>query len=142
MHVDEFINDPRTDSYASWWFLLHRLPFLDVHKKKFSEYIEQFKLFCTYKGERYRVTMSDGFGDIGLSRNEHQEHGYSIRVSASECSEWSPELHFPIEMRDSGDKAKERKDNKPSRFQDDATFKNRGVSMSEIRIETEATNPG
>ncbi len=46
------------------------------------------KLFCTYKGVRYRVTGASRFGDIYLREDPAKDCGYDLRVKVSECSCW------------------------------------------------------
>jgi hypothetical protein len=91
MHVDEFIDTPlskdRGERYAKFFLLLARLPAW-MHSD-FAEWIGQYKLFCTYKGERYRVTGASRMGDIWLARSVIRESGYDLRVDVAECSEWS-----------------------------------------------------
>lgn len=93
-HIDDFINGGflnQTDSekYARWCFLLFRLP--ATLKYDFKEYIEQYKLFCIYKGKKYRVTGASRLGDIFLSKDFNREQGYEKRVIYTECSDWSGE---------------------------------------------------
>lgn len=91
MHVDEFIDNPslknRAEQYAGFFLLLHRLP--AIMQAAFAEWIKPHKLFCTYKGERYRVTGASRFGDVWLARNHEQEVSYDLCVDLDDCSEWS-----------------------------------------------------
>lgn len=93
-HVDDFIdygleyNTPE-EKYARWFFMLARLSaVLSCH---FSEWIGQYRLFCTYKDERYRVTGASRMGDIWLVKNFEQDSGYDHRVGFAGCSYWSPD---------------------------------------------------
>src|SRR5689334_17426416 len=93
-HVDDFVDDPLADpelSYPRFFFMLHRLP---AHmKSSFRKHIEQYKLYCTYNGRRYRVTGASRMGDIWLHSNLNFTSGtqphYERRVDISECSGWS-----------------------------------------------------
>lgn len=83
MHVDEYIDDIDTDEYASFFLFLHRLPAL--LQSKFAKRIAELKLFCTYKGKRYRVTGASRLGDIWLSVEHERAVGYDRRVDIDEC---------------------------------------------------------
>jgi hypothetical protein len=52
--------------------------------------MELFKLFCTYKDERYRVTGASRMGDIWLAKDFNRDVGYDLRVDLDECSGWTP----------------------------------------------------
>lgn len=95
-HVDDFIDDPETDVYASWFLTLHRLP--AILKFKFADQIKQYKLFCDYEGERWRVTGASRLGDVWLTKNFDQSGGYQERVSIDRCSNWNP---FPDNEKES-----------------------------------------
>lgn len=95
MHVDEFIDRHGGDKYARWVLALFRFPValcLD-----FREWAAPFKLFCTYKGKRYRVTGCSRMGDLYLhpdfSRDPwgpgspYQEPGFR-GADVEECSDW------------------------------------------------------
>jgi hypothetical protein len=86
MHVDEFIDRRKTDSYASWFFSLHRLP--ATLQFKFAEFIEQYQLYCTYEGLRHRVTGASRMGDVWITRDFKQSEGYQKRVNIDDCSDW------------------------------------------------------
>lgn len=88
MTVDEFIDDYTSDAYASWVLNLLRLPAALYFK--FKPWANHYKLFCTYEGETYRVTMASRMGDIGLSKNFDVElpAGYEKRVSVVDCFDW------------------------------------------------------
>jgi hypothetical protein len=91
-HVDDFIDgfkDSHGERYARFFFMLHRLPaYMQGH---FREWTEQFKLYCTYKDERYRITGASRLGDVWLAKDLNQESGYDLRVDLAECSDWSKE---------------------------------------------------
>ena len=87
MHVDEFIQDYQKDKYARWFFVLHRFP--AFMQADFSEWIKPYKLFCTYKGKKYRCTGASRLGDVWLTPDFNREVGYELRVEVEECSEWS-----------------------------------------------------
>jgi hypothetical protein len=89
-HVDDFVSFPPDDEagcYAAFCFLLFRLP--AVMKIAFGKQIEQYKLFCTYQGNRYRVTGASRLGDVWLSKDFERDAGYDLRVCLEECTEWS-----------------------------------------------------
>lgn len=88
LHVDEFIwNHFGDDKYARFFFMLHRLP--AAVQMDWQEWISQYKLFCTYKGERFRVTGASRLGDVWLARDFNKDTGYDLRVDVQECSEWT-----------------------------------------------------
>lgn len=87
MHVDDFIdNEYNKDNYARFFFLLHRLEAALFYD--FKKWIDQYKLFCDYQGQRYRVTGCSRLGDVWLSADFNRESGYEKRVEVGECSNW------------------------------------------------------
>jgi len=90
-HVDEWIDAPHFyndgEAYAKLVLMLFRLP--AWQKIAFSKWTRQFKLFCMYKGEEYRVTGASRMGDIWLTKDFNQDIGYELRVDLTECSEWA-----------------------------------------------------
>jgi len=90
MHIDEFIDSPDTNEYASWFFLLHRQP--ATLKMKFSKYINALKLFCIYEGKQYRVTGCSRMGDVWITSNFDQDTGYEKRVNVLDCKQFSESL--------------------------------------------------
>ncbi len=87
MHVDDYIDNMDTDEYASFFLLLHRLP--AVLQSKFAKRIAELKLFCTYKGCRYRVTGASRLGDVWLAVNFDRDVGYDKRVGIKDCTNLS-----------------------------------------------------
>lgn len=85
-HIDDFIDNPNTDKYASWFFMLHRLP--AALKMKFRDELQACKLFCTYEGKRWRVVGASRMGDVWLTQDFEREQ-YTHRVDVDSCSEWS-----------------------------------------------------
>jgi len=85
-HVDEFIDDHRMDAYARFFLHLHRLP--AGWQMAFAPFMRHFKLFCDYKGERFRVTGASRLGDVWLVKDIHQDTGYDHRVEIDHCSKW------------------------------------------------------
>ena len=91
-HVDDFIDDvcvAKEERYAQFFFFLHRLP--AWQQAHYAPWISQYKLFCTWKGRRWRVTGASRMGDIWLADNFKRDVGYDHRVDLEECSEWSNE---------------------------------------------------
>lgn len=89
-HIDQWIDRTRMpdgDRYPSFFFMLHRMD--AISKAKWQPWISRFKLFCTYEGQRYRVTGCSRLGDVWLTADFNQEHGYTLRVSVAGCSGWS-----------------------------------------------------
>lgn len=87
MHIDDFIDDYRQDAYARWMFMHFRLPASQA--ADFRPFIEKHRLFCTYEGQRYRVTGASRMGDVWLVKDFNRDSGYDHRVDVAECSEWS-----------------------------------------------------
>lgn len=91
-HVDDFIRFPPEDDagrYAAFCLMLFRLP--SVMKWAFAKWTAQYVLFCTYKGERYRVTGASRLGDVWLAKNHKRDSGYDLRVNIDDCTEWGSE---------------------------------------------------
>lgn len=71
--------------------MLKRLP--AWMQNTFHPQIEKYRLYCTYRGETYRVTGASRLGDIWLRSDLSLDTGYDPggRVSLAECSDWRPE---------------------------------------------------
>ena len=88
-HVDDFIwNNVKADPYVQMVLMYFRLPALQ--QMRWEPWLGQYKLFCIYQGEQYRVTGASRMGDIWLAKNPDQSVGYDLRVSIDDCSGWSP----------------------------------------------------
>lgn len=88
-HIDDWIDRVRLEEaerYPTFFFMLHRLD--AVHKSMWEPWIKQYKLFCTWKGKRYRVTGCSRLGDVWLTPDFKQDCGYTERVDVAECSDW------------------------------------------------------
>lgn len=84
-HVDDFIDDPTTDKYASAWFHSFRRPAWEKCK-----YPDNSTLFATYEGRRYKVTGCSRLGDVWLHSDlNYDRESYEKRVDVDACSEWS-----------------------------------------------------
>lgn len=93
MHVDDFIDRFRTgpdETYARWFFHLQRLP--AALKIDFKEWIDQYRLYCRYEGNLYRVTGCSRYGDVWLTSDLEKSVGYELRVNLINCSEWTREI--------------------------------------------------
>lgn len=88
--VDEFIDSYGASSeperYARFWMMLHRMP--AILQSDFSKWTQQYKLYCTWNGARYRAVFASRMGWIGLTRDFSSDR-YQEQVSADECSDWS-----------------------------------------------------
>lgn len=93
MHVDEWIDSPGTDAYASWMLSWFRMP--AVLQMKCRAIMRDHKLFCFYEGERWRVTGASRMGDVWLARDVNRETGYDMRVDVELCSGWGPHWASP-----------------------------------------------
>ena len=88
MHIDDWLDTPATDDAEKWAkeFLEHcRRP---AFRTDYS-WIVANPLFCTYKGERWRLLGASRLGDVWLTKNFDRVNGYDIRPDVDECSEWS-----------------------------------------------------
>lgn len=86
-HVDEWLDDPRVDEPYAKAFLEHaRRRAVDKDLK----WMAAHPLFCTFKGERYRVTGASRLGDVWLIRDFTLDSGYNLRVRVNSCSQWGP----------------------------------------------------
>lgn len=75
--------------YSKFFFLLKRLPaYMQI---RFEPWIKEFKLFCIYKGKKYRVTGCSRMGDIWLNKNFSDDHGYDHRVMIDEVTNFTRE---------------------------------------------------
>lgn len=89
LHVDDFVDRHGWHPYARWFFFLARLP---AHMRcDFAKWIDPFKLFCTWRGVRYRVTGASRMGDVWLAADHERDCGYDERVALDECTDWSDE---------------------------------------------------
>jgi len=86
-HVDDFIDDYRSDSYAAFVLNWFRAP--ATHHSRFSPWMKQHQLYGTYRSKRYRVTGASRLGDVFLNPNFESDAGYKYRVSVDEVSNWS-----------------------------------------------------
>jgi hypothetical protein len=86
MHIDQFIDDPKTDPYASWVLAQFRFP--AILRGKCADLIEKHKLFCTYKNLRWRVTGASRMGDVWLAKDHNQAIAYDERADVAECHSW------------------------------------------------------
>lgn len=90
IHVDDFIDCHfGKEKYARFVLNYFRMP--AAMKFDFEEFMAPFKLFATWKGERYRVTGASRMGDVWLTSKFDQEMGYEHRVFVEEITEWGPE---------------------------------------------------
>lgn len=87
-HVDDYIEDFRSDPYARWMLMHFRMP--AEMQLAFRKFTEPHQLFCTHQGKRYRCTGASRLGDVWLTSNFGQNTGYTLRVDVSECSDWGP----------------------------------------------------
>ena len=94
MNVDDFIdygiNSCPTELYARWFLHNKRLP--AVLQIEFEPVLRDFKLFCEWEGETYRVTGASSMGDVWLTSNMDKSVGYDKRVNVENCSHWSKVL--------------------------------------------------
>jgi hypothetical protein len=90
LHVDEFIDTTLGEHcYARFVLNYFRMP--AALQADFHPFMHEHKLFCTYRGKRYRCTGASRMGDVWLSEDFNRECGYELRVDVAECSEWGKE---------------------------------------------------
>ncbi len=83
-HVDDFIDDPKSDRYAASWFESFRRPAWDKLQKPDAR-----KLFATYEGKQYLVTGCSRLGDVWLHADlNYDGDSYQKRVDVDACSKW------------------------------------------------------
>lgn len=95
-HIDDWLDEPVVVSdpdmhnlcYAKFVLEFSRMP--AFKQSQFKQWTQQFELFCSYEGKRYRVTGASRMGDVWLIANFRRDFGYDLRVDVSKCSEWSP----------------------------------------------------
>lgn len=94
MHIDEWVDDPcpitdgnQGERYAKWFFVWKRMP--AWMQSSLAEFYNDAKLFCQYKGKKYRCTGASRMGDVWLTSDFSQDQGYELRVDVDDCSEWS-----------------------------------------------------
>jgi hypothetical protein len=88
MHIYDWIDLPAKDdgeTLAKTWFNQFCKPAMDKDRKWLSEH----KLFCTYKGKKYRCIGASRLGDVWLTEHFERENGYDLRIDVADCSDWS-----------------------------------------------------
>lgn len=89
LHIDDWLDQPtmyKDEAYAKFVLDYKRMP--AWKQGAYHEYMKDHKLFCTYKGKRYRVTGASRLGDVWLNKDFEQEFGYDYRIEVTACSEW------------------------------------------------------
>ena len=95
MHVDDWLDTHQPRDEGERWakeFLEHcRRP----AASKDYPWLAANPLFCTYKGERWRVLGASRLGDVWLTKHFDRVNGYDIRPDVDECSQWSKTPEAP-----------------------------------------------
>jgi hypothetical protein len=91
-HIDDWIdfavsNTDKSLHYAAFVLDFARRP--AMYKFTFNKWMNQFKLFATWKDRRYRVTGASRMGDVWLAEDFNRETGYDHRVNVNELSLWA-----------------------------------------------------
>ena len=92
-HIDDWLDERSMgraeddEKYAVAFFHMKRLN--AVKAQIMRPIMKQHKLFCEWKGVKYRVTGCSRLGDVWLSTNFERDTGYTNRVDVDECSKWS-----------------------------------------------------
>lgn len=91
-HIDDWLDDPATGpAYAKEWLEHFRRPEMD----KNYEWLNERKLFCTYKdGRRYRCIGCSRMGDVWLTEHFERENGYDLRIDIADCTDWEMVKHY------------------------------------------------
>lgn len=95
-HIDDWLDTPTegtgpeafNTTYAKFVLEFARMP--AWKKTSYLQWTQQFELYCTHKGKRYRVNGASRMGDVWLCANFSKDFGYDLRVMLDECSAWSP----------------------------------------------------
>lgn len=93
-HIDDYIDNryilkdkqEELTPYARWMFNHFRLP--AAMRWDFDPFMEEHKLFCEYKGVKYRVVGASRLGDVWLTL-KFESTQYQERVAVDDCSKWS-----------------------------------------------------
>lgn len=89
-HIDDWLDTPtfsdEGETYAKFVLDYKRMPAWKI--SAYYKWMGQFKLFCTYEGERYRCTGASRMGDVWLAKDHNRENGYDKRVDINACSAW------------------------------------------------------
>ena len=84
-------DDPDT-MYAKCWMNSALVP--AIWLGPFKQVMKDMKLFCTYKGKRWRVTGASRLGDIWLISDITKDVSYDERVNVVHCTQWSNEYDY------------------------------------------------
>lgn len=87
-HCDDLIRDKSQPKCLRKFLLFHRIPAVWQLRWLDRGWPEP-SLFAMYLGERVRVVMASRFGDVGISRNLDQPHGYFSRVGVDQLCDFS-----------------------------------------------------
>lgn len=87
-HCDDYIDDESQPQVLRTFLEWHRSPASTMMKRREAGQIPP-KLFASFKGERYRVTMASTLGDVGISRHHQQEYGYHARMPVEWLTDFS-----------------------------------------------------
>ena len=94
VHIDDWLETTGVMSRDPWVryaaFVIHHKRLSAVAQMAFEPFVKDHLLFCTYKGERYRVNVASRLGDLGLAKDLTRQNGYDTRVPVTECSDWGP----------------------------------------------------
>ena len=92
-HIDEWLEErtygtcKEDEKYAVAFFIL--IGMNAVFSWAIRPIMKEHKLFCEWKGKKYRVTGCSTIGDIWLHEDFTKDTGYKHRVDIEECSKWA-----------------------------------------------------
>lgn len=84
VHCDDYIDNPAVPECLRKFLDYARAP---AHGSERNE--KQPLCYADYKGQRYKLTMASRFGDVGISKIMHAEHGYDERVKLADLTNFS-----------------------------------------------------
>lgn len=86
-HCDFEIRNFKNSRYLRYFLLVHRMSAID--RALIVECYGEPKCFADHNGKRVRLTMASRFGDVGISSDLRQPHGYSDRVMVRDLENFS-----------------------------------------------------
>ena len=90
MHCDNVIHRRNYPICLRFYILVNRLPVLD--KYVIHDAVGEPKCFATWEGQRVRLVMASRMGDVGITTQLENDHGYEHRVTIDQLSDFSSEV--------------------------------------------------
>lgn len=86
-HCDDIIHLSDYPICLRYFLLVNRLPAVD--KCIIVEMKGEPVCFATFKNKKVRLVMASRFGDVGITKNLSDTHGYDKRVSIKQLSNFT-----------------------------------------------------